>query len=347
MAINPIVPGYTFSGTSPNNSVTAPKLNNLVGLATITVALITDQTEKVTPAAADMFLIWDSATNTFKKASYTNFIPTSRGKTGSTALVMSTLTAATIAVDAREIEMKTTAGLPYVANSFSVTLNMATSGANGLDTGVEAANTWYYLYAISTGTVDRGLISASSTSPTLPTNYIYYALLGCVRNDASSNFLRFAQNGNKVGINLPSLAAVASANLNPYTGGVEFTNIAAAAANTFQTADLSRCIPPGIVADVTGILGHTQTTNGTLRGFGVASSSDGSLTGPGLDSGKITPGLQVFTTLVTTSQPIVAGFTACGMFTVPIATSQQIVWATNTNAGSIHSMRVTGFTLNL
>ncbi len=192
------------------------------------------------------------------------------------------------------------------------------------------------------------MISASATSPTLPTNYIYATLLGAVRNDNSSNFLRFAQHGNQVGVNLPSLAGVASANLNPYTAAAEFTGIQPAAANTFQTVDLSRCVPPGITASVQGIIGFTTATNGTLRGYGVASTSDGALDGPGLDSLKITPGLQLIQAVVITSNPVIAGFTGCGTFSVPISTSQQIAWATNSSGGSPgNNMRVTGYTLGL
>lgn len=347
MAINPLTPGYQFSGTSPNNAVTAAKLNDLVGLAVVNPTLITDQTEKTLPVSADLFLIWDSASNTFKKASYGNFIPSARGKTGSTALVMSSLTAATVGINAREILMKSAGGLPYVATSFANTVNMAASGANGLDTGVEAANTWYYLWAISTGTVDRGLLSASSTSPTLPGGYVYSALLGAVRNDNSSNFLRFAQNGNRVAVNLPSMAGVASANLNPFTNSAEFTDVPVVAANTFQTVDLSRCIPPNIVASARGILGHTSASNGTLRGYGVATTSDGALNGPGLDSAKISPGFIAFQTYVITGTPVIGGFCGVGQFDVPIFTSQQIAWAVSSATGSIHNMRITGYDLNL
>ncbi len=337
--------GYSFSGTAPNNNVTAPKLNLLVGGATILPAFLGDKTEQTNPASTDMLLILRN--NIFYKAEYGNFIPSARGKTGSTALLMFSNTAAQVTITAREILMKSSAGLPYVATSFSNIVNMAASGANGLDTGVEAANTWYYLWAISTGSVDRGLISASSTSPTLPSGYIYSALLGVVRNDNSSNFLRFAQNGYEVSSNLPSLAGVVSANLNPYTNGVEFTDTAVVAANTFQTVDISRCVPPNIVSSVRGLLGHTSATNGTLRGYGVATTSDGTLIAPGLDSAAISPGFSAFQTHVITGTPVIGGFTGVGQFNVPVRVSQQIAWAVNSVTGSIHNMRVTGYSLNL
>lgn len=61
--------------------------------------------------------------------------------------------------------------------SSNITISLQTAGANGLDTGVIAANTWYYLYFIknsSTGAV-AGLFStvneSTSGSITLPTGY--------------------------------------------------------------------------------------------------------------------------------------------------------------------------------
>lgn len=79
------------------------------------------------------------------------------------------------------------------------TLDITASGANGLDTGSEAANTWYYIYLImkDDGTVN-GLLSASATSPTLPSGYTKKRLVGAVRNNASSNFIQFKQVGNHV-----------------------------------------------------------------------------------------------------------------------------------------------------
>ena len=75
------------------------------------------------------------------------------------------------------------------------TLDITTSGVNGLDTGAEAGNTWYYVYLIwnPTTALVNGLLSASATAPTLPSGYTKKRLIGAVRNDGSSNFLRFKQ----------------------------------------------------------------------------------------------------------------------------------------------------------
>jgi uncharacterized protein (DUF1919 family) len=76
----------------------------------------------------------------------------------------------------------------------SVTVNIAVSGAGGLDTGTEAANTTYFIWLIgkSDGTI-AGLFSTSATAPTMPSGYTYRKLVGFVRNDGGSNFLGFYQ----------------------------------------------------------------------------------------------------------------------------------------------------------
>lgn len=78
------------------------------------------------------------------------------------------------------------------------TLNIATSGANGLDTGVEAVSTWYAVYVIADSNAvnpTAGLFSVSATSPTLPAGYDVFRRVGWVRNNSASNFVSFAVDG--------------------------------------------------------------------------------------------------------------------------------------------------------
>ena len=73
-----------------------------------------------------------------------------------------------------------------------LTVDITSSGANGLDTGSESSNTWYYVWLIaksSDGTL-AGLLSTSATAPTLPSGYDKQRCVGVVRNNASSNLLR-------------------------------------------------------------------------------------------------------------------------------------------------------------
>lgn len=72
--------------------------------------------------------------------------------------------------------------------------NIGNSGANGLDTGAEAANTWYAIFVIADTTgasAVASLLSLSATAPTLPGTYDVFRRIGWVRNDASSDFLDY------------------------------------------------------------------------------------------------------------------------------------------------------------
>ena len=85
----------------------------------------------------------------------------------------------------------------YSLASINLTVDITQSGVNGLDTGAEAANTWYALLVIYNPTTKAiaGLFTISPSSPTLPAGYTKYRRVGWVRNDASSNFLKFYHNG--------------------------------------------------------------------------------------------------------------------------------------------------------
>jgi hypothetical protein len=80
----------------------------------------------------------------------------------------------------------------------AVTADIANVGVvNGLDAGVEAADTWYAIWVIadSTGVAPAGsLLSASFTAPTLPAGYNKKRRIGAVRNTGTA-FARFFQRG--------------------------------------------------------------------------------------------------------------------------------------------------------
>lgn len=66
------------------------------------------------------------------------------------------------------------------------------SGIGGLDTGVEAANTWYSVWVVSGASGVNGLLSLSSTSPVLPAGYdVAKRRVGWVYNDSFSNIRKF------------------------------------------------------------------------------------------------------------------------------------------------------------
>jgi len=96
---------------------------------------------------------------------------------------------------ADEVVLKTSGDSTVTLYGVSVTADITVSGANGLDTGSEASDTWYYLWLIYNGTTVAGLLSTSATAPTMPSGYTYKALVSAVRNNGSSNFVPYTQEG--------------------------------------------------------------------------------------------------------------------------------------------------------
>lgn len=84
----------------------------------------------------------------------------------------------------------TTNGTKYQTTPLSSTINLGTTGANALDTGTIAIDTWYAIWGIAKpdGTT-AGLASTSATSPTMPSGYTYKSRIGWVRTQHGSAIL--------------------------------------------------------------------------------------------------------------------------------------------------------------
>lgn len=82
-------------------------------------------------------------------------------------------------------------------SSVAFTINTANTGLNGMDVGTLPASSWVYVWAISNGATVGGLISTSSTTPTMPSGYTYRYRIGALRTDSSNRFMRTLQQGNK------------------------------------------------------------------------------------------------------------------------------------------------------
>jgi hypothetical protein len=80
-----------------------------------------------------------------------------------------------------------------------IVANIAVAGAGGLDTGAEAASTWYAVFVIadSTGVLPvNSLLSLPGNTPTLlPAGYDIWRRVGYVRNNPSSDFREFVTYG--------------------------------------------------------------------------------------------------------------------------------------------------------
>jgi hypothetical protein len=98
-------------------------------------------------------------------------------------------TNALIALSADEIVVEDAANAYKTLRGVALTINSATVGSNGLDTGVLAANTWYSRWIIYNPStlVTAGLLSLSGTAPTLPSGFTGKAITGWVKTDPTAN----------------------------------------------------------------------------------------------------------------------------------------------------------------
>lgn len=115
-------------------------------------------------------------------------------------LVIGRPSASTIDLDADTLYLTDSNGQVIGVDSVNVTIDITNSGADGLDTGSETADTTYYIWGIynqTTSTV-AGLLSTSRTSPTLPSGYTYKGLFGMTRNNSSSDLIEFRQRDARV-----------------------------------------------------------------------------------------------------------------------------------------------------
>jgi len=154
----------------------------------------TGLTEKSSLYSADLLLLEDSQDSfAKKKVSVDHVAPTLGFISGFKMIYSSATTVQVLSGVCREdsnVAFIVYAGAPLTAN-------ITSSGAGGLDTGSEASNTWYYVYVIqnpTTGTVSV-LISASPTSPTMPSGYTRKRRIGSFLNSSSGNIRPFAQGG--------------------------------------------------------------------------------------------------------------------------------------------------------
>lgn len=119
---------------------------------------------------------------------------------------------ALITVTADELVVENTSNAYRTLRAVSVTPSLATSGANGLDTGTSAASTWYSVWVIWNGTTTAGLLSLSATAPTMPSGYTHKARVGWVRSDGTANKypLSFVQTGRTIQYKVAASSNVAA-----------------------------------------------------------------------------------------------------------------------------------------
>lgn len=208
-----------------------------------------------------------------------------------------------------------------LVSDVAVTVDMAVSGAGGLDTGSEANSTWYavYLALNPVSGLVIGLLSTDFDAPTLPGGYTLYQRVGAVFNDGSGNLQALLKVGRRVW-------------LEPV---VVFTAKGAAGADAYEAlsgAELAAF--QGAVPEVAVGVSGTAGSSSSAYSSGMAIAADGSGLGE----------------VVITGHPVlggagggeVEGFWDSAPFEVPLKT-QNLYWLCDITDAK-NRLVVTGYT---
>lgn len=168
--------------------------------------------------------------------------------------------------------------------SSTVTIDGSTVGANGVDVAVIVLSSFYAVYVIADSTEyndTAGLLSLSSTAPSLPAGYDMFRRVGYILTDGSANILQFWQYG------------IDETRWMYYDVGI--SELSGGSATTFTAVDLATSVPPlatqvildavytpNGATDVAEFLPFgSAASNGIVRmGYGVAGAQAGTITVP-------------------------------------------------------------------
>lgn len=156
--------------------------------------------------------------------------------------ITTTGTNATVSISADELVVSNGSGVYKVLTSVSLSPSTAVSGANGVDSGAAAVNTWYAVWVIWNGSTVAGLLSTSSTNPTLPSGYTFKARVGWIRTDGSANkypysmvqvgtSVKWSLNSSGNTLTYPAVSSGVQGNVGAFT-------------RLFVSVSLTACVPP-------------------------------------------------------------------------------------------------------
>lgn len=316
----------------------------LVDDALLLPGSITDRTEETAVASGDYIRIYDSSAAALRKAQIGN-ITSTLGTSFRTLTITNNAGTPNTQIDvaAEEVVVRGTGIVSKLLTSVSFTINAATVGANGMDSGSLTASTWYYIFVIHNGTTTAGLLSLSRTAPALPSGYTFSAWVGAVWVRATSVFRKFKQLDDIVTLGDITEAGTTGADVNPITS----TEWTAKALNTtnWQAVDLAKCVPPTVVKRASFIWGHSSSSgSGNNYTFLAATLATGGSAPAAVIAAQYGGVIMNYVNRASA----VLGFYSAVSFSLPVVTSQTIYIAIlDTEATANKSLRCTSFELNL
>lgn len=154
-------------------------------------AQITSITEKTILVEDDEVMVEDSENSDVKKSAKLKNFPFPAGHID--GFVVTRVSDTTVQIAAGEC--RDTTDEYNIVSTGTVNVAITTSGANGLDTGLEASDTPYHVIICVGSSGVCGLLSVS-LSPTLPTGYNWgYRHVGATINNSSSDFMAMLHKG--------------------------------------------------------------------------------------------------------------------------------------------------------
>lgn len=211
----------------------------------------------------------------------------------------------------------------HLANVNTSPIDMTVSGVNGLDTGTEQADTWYYVWVIYNGTTAAGLASLSPTlgGLTLPGGYTFGRLVSAMYNNSLSDLVPMRQRDRRI----------------VYAGdaadGPRIVFTAKAGVTSYTAESIAAFIPPTRVRRVFGTHGHsTHAGSATHSFFAVAPESAGLFA-------DIWNGRDDGTTLTFNWQ-------SARPWDIPWISGTDLYWRTS-STGAVYRLGVRGFEMDL
>ena len=148
------------------------------------------------------------------------------------SILVASNTTVTVAADF----VVTSDGTNYQATAVSSTINLGTTGADALDTGTIAIDTWYAIWVVakSDGTT-KCVASTSASSPTMPSGYTYKARVGWVKTIHGSATLYGTYQFGRRAQYVVGVAQTSTAVTIGTTSGTSYTSITVIGGNVQQS----------------------------------------------------------------------------------------------------------------
>jgi hypothetical protein len=188
----------TSFGTQPNKL----RIVRFAGAAALTLthnatSLILPGQANISALPGDVGIFQSDAAGNWRCISFTRLfdVPVARGYLSGLQLSNNVGTPNTkIDVTAGQCREDTNSATLVLAAG---TLDCGTVGANGLESGSLANNTWYHVWAIAKADGTTARFASTSLGPALPSGYIYKRRIGSFKTDGSAHIWAFSQKGDE------------------------------------------------------------------------------------------------------------------------------------------------------